>query len=210
MGAATWGGAPFFRLSSRAAAGRGPTRRPRAVYDASPSSPAEDPTSSFFSLPYSHALLNANLARIKVLDPDHPDPNQPAKLKYEGHGLRAEIIITGIAATKSQPPKPPFRYGIPDVSLLLDVRVLKNVDHNDFLVLSTIPAPFSAGTTQSHSITDASESPSLISDVAGYVIDQVERGALIAAMNAAQPDFDQSSKAVQLLQDQIFQVLTKR
>ena len=149
--------------------------------------------------------MNANLATIKVVDPAHP--NGPAELKYLGHGVESNVIITGVAGTTSQAPSS-IGYGIPALSLILDVWVLRG-SGNDMLVSSNIAFPFSAGTTQSHAITKTSEPPDLISAISRYVIDQVEIGALIAAVNAMGQQFTQSPFAVIRVEDQLFPLFDK-
>jgi hypothetical protein len=167
MGVA-WGEAPFFNFSS-AAAPHSPARADNSVQ-----------YSDLFGLPYCHSLFNAGLATIKTVLPGNP--NEPADNVYEGHGVEAHIIITGVAGTKSQNPST-TGYGIPAVAIVQDIFEYKDGDHMDCLVKSTIVFPFSAGTTESHAITQCSQPPDLTSSIGGYTIDQLFTGAMISAVN---------------------------
>ena len=166
------------RKASEASAVRRPTKRKSA---AATVAAASDPWGDLFSLPYAHAMMNSHLASIYLVDPAHP--GEPAQMDYQGQGVEANIIFTGIAGTKSQNPSG-TGYGIPAVSMVQDIAVLQDGDHQDCLVLSTIPFPFSAGSTQSSAVTQCNQSPGLTSNIAGYVIDQRVIGVLIAAANA--------------------------
>jgi hypothetical protein len=201
MEAATWGGAPFLHLSSEA----GPSS-PMKPTDSNP--PGSDQYAQMFELPGFHSLMNADLATIKTFDPGNPNPEVPTEIKYEGHGVEASIIMTGIAGTKSLSPNS-LGYGIPAVSMVQDVMVYGNDDHLDCLVLSTIPFPFSAGTTQSSSMTQCNQAPDLTNDIAGYIIDQVMIGALIAAANATGQQFFQMPSAIQNLHNILFMKFDK-
>jgi hypothetical protein len=188
MEAAAWG-APLVRSPSGADT---PTRAQSAGSDP----PGYD---DLFKLPYAHALMNANLATIKMVDPDHPsDP----VIRYEGNGVRADIVNTGIAGTKSQSPAT-TGYGIPAVATVQDIRIYDGDEH-ECLVLSTIPFPFAAGTTEAHAITRSDQRPDLINNIIGYVIDQTMTGALIAAANATGQQFDQTPRPTITIHDQLF------
>jgi hypothetical protein len=166
---AAWEGAPVLRLSSK--------DNRSSLANAAES----DPWGDLFSLPYVHAMMNANLATIHTVDPAHP--GDPGQTVCQVDGVEANVIFTGIAGTKSQNPSG-TGYGIPAVSIVQDILALQDGDHQDCLVLSSIPFPFSAGTTQSSAVTQCNQSPGLTGDIAGYVIDQLVIGALVAAANA--------------------------
>jgi hypothetical protein len=93
---------------------------------------------------------------------------------------------------------------IPAVSIVQDILVYGNDDHLDCLLLSTIPFPFSAGTTQSHAITQCNQPPDLTSEITGYIIDQVVIGALISAANATGQQFDQTPTPIITIHDELF------
>jgi len=197
MEAATLGGAPFLHLSSEA----GPPS-PMKPTDSNP--PGSDQYAQMFELPGFHALMNANLATIKTFDPGNPNPDVPTEIQYEGHGVRASVVMTGIAGTKSLSPSM-TGYGIPAVSMVQDILLYGNdYDHPDCLELSTIPFPFSAGTTQTNAIIQNGPPPDLTSDIAGYIVDQVMIGALIAAANATGQQFFQMPSAIQNLHNILF------
>jgi hypothetical protein len=191
---AAWGGATFFSSSGEAA----PHLPARAPYAAQ--------YNDLFQLPYCHSLFNAGLATIKTVFPGNP--NEPADNVYEGHGVEAHIIITGVAGTKSQSPAT-TGYGIPAVSIVQDIYEYKDGDHMDCLVQSTIVFPFSAGTTESHAITQCNQPPDLTSSIGGYIIDQLFRGAMIAAVNAMGQEWQKTPFNAFLILDEIFLLYDK-
>jgi hypothetical protein len=188
ISAATWGAAP--RLSN----------------ESDPSLLAKfdnlDGYRVLFSLPYGHALMNWNLATIKDVFPEHPD--EPAVNKVRVQGVEADVDITGVVGTKSQRPTSIKGYGIPAVSLLLDIFAYKDFNNRDCSVLSTIVFPFSDGTEQSHAISPCGQPPDLTSSISGYIMDQLENGAIIAAANAAGQQYEKAPTVITLLRDDLF------
>ena len=189
METAASGGAPFLHFFGEAS----PSSRAKA---AKSDPPGYD---DMFQLPLAHSLMNANLATIKMVDPNHPD--HPS-IDYEGHGVRANIIITGVAGTKSLTPQT-TGYGIPAVSIVQDILVYGD-DPAECLVQSTIPFPFYTGTILSHAITQCKQPPDLTSEIAGYIIDQVVSGALIAAANATGQQWSQTPLSMGIILDELF------
>lgn len=185
----------------------GPSQAASGLEDG-PSSPARSSTSDppgyddMFKVPYAHALMNANLATIKTVNPAHPD--EPGQTVCQVDGVQANVIFTGISGTKSLSPSA-TGYGIPAVSMVLDILLYGNdYDHPDCLVLSTIPFPFSAGTTKTQAIIQNGPPANLTSDIASYVIDQTVIGALIAAANATGQQFGQAPGPLIMIRDEIF------
>ncbi|MGD0446597.1 MAG: hypothetical protein ABSA39_21895 [Edaphobacter sp.] len=177
------------------------------VASASPTgraSKAEDPPGydAMFALPYAHALMNANLAKIGSVDPAHPD--EPRQIVYQGDGVEANIISTGVAGTKSLNASPGTGYGIPAISVLQDIFVLRDGDHQDCLVLSTILFPFYEGGTQSHAVTQCNQPPDLTGRIASYVIDRHMVDDLIAAANLTGQQIHQAPGSLVMIRDEIF------
>jgi len=156
-----------------------------------------------FVLPAWHTLTNANLASIKTFDTTNPNPQVPTEIKYEGDGVEASIIMTGVAGTKSLSPGS-LGYGIPAVSMVQDILVYGNDAHPECLALSTIPFPFATRTTQTGAITQTTQPPNITSDIGNHIVDQVMIGALIAAVNATGQQFQQMPSAIQNLHNILF------